>query len=237
MQIPKIINASLLSLLVALSMTAAAPVVAQGNDDTAAATTTSSPETTTESDGDHTAGKRVQLATSTQTENETEASASADDGQRGLHQAGASMLAELRKDHHTTKSAAQIEKQCEAHKQGLTTKFAAITTNSQRIQDHITDVLTKTQAYQQANNVQTADYATLLTAAQNAQTTSAASITALKAVTPTIDCNNTSTASDVATFKAAAQQTRDNLKAYRTAVKAVLADLKAAKTTTTEGSN
>jgi len=238
MRIPKVINATLLSLLVALSMTAAAPVVALGADDATPATTASNASagtaTVTEN---HASGRRVQVATTVKTETENETNDTADDSQSSLHQKGASMLAELQKAHKSTKTTAQLEKRCVAHKQGLTKKFAAITTNSQRAQDRISDILTKVAAYQQTNNVQTANYTSLLTAAQTAQTTSAASIAALKAVTPTLDCNSTSTASDVATFKVAAQQVRTDLKAYRTAVKAVVADLRAAKTTTAEGSN
>ncbi len=133
-------------------------------------------------------------------------------------------------------SQADHQKRCEAHKQGLTNKFSHIVTNSQRIQDRITDVLTKAQAYQTAHNLTVANFDTLVATAQSAGATSAASITSLKAVTPSLDCNNVSVASDVATFKTAAKTTRDDLKAYRTAVKAVLQALEAAKPATSEGS-
>jgi hypothetical protein len=83
------------------------------------------------------------------------------------------------------------------------------------------------------------------TAAQTAQTASADSITNLKSVKPSIDCNNTSVASDVANFKTAAKDTRDKLKSYRDSVRALLHALATAKhdaktsdtTQTTEGSN
>ncbi len=131
---------------------------------------------------------------------------------------------------------AEHQKRCEAHKQGLTNKFSHIVTNSQRIQDRITGVLTKAQAYQTAHNLPVANFDSLVSTAQAAGATSAASITSLKAVTPSLDCNNVSVASDVATFKTAAKTTRDDLKAYRTAVKAVLQALEAAKPDT-EGSS
>ena len=131
----------------------------------------------------------------------------------------------------------QHKKICEAHKDGLTNKFSHIVTNSQRTQKRIDDIFAKAQTFAQTSGQTPADFDSLVAAAMTAQTNSAASITALQAVTPSIDCNNTSVASDVATFKAAAQQTRDNLKAYKAAVKAVLKSLQTTKKATSEGSN
>ena len=143
--------------------------------------------------------------------------------------------AEARQDGHKLTDA-EHQKRCESHKQGLTTKFSHIVTNSQRIQDRISDVLDKAVAYQQTNNITVANFDNLVAAANTAKANSADAIANLKAVQPSLDCNNTSVHSDVSVFKTAAAKTRDSLKAYRTAVKAVVQSLKTAKTGA-EGSN
>lgn len=149
-----------------------------------------------------------------------------------LHRQGDAMVTELRQQRgDKTKTAEQRQKVCEAHKSGLTNKFKRTVTNSQRIQTRIDEVFNKAQTYQQTKNITVANWDSLVASAQTAKAASAASITALQGVTPTIDCNSTSVASDVATFKTAAGQTRDNLKAYRTAVKALLKALITAKST------
>lgn len=130
----------------------------------------------------------------------------------------------------------QLNKACESHKQGLTRKFSNIVSNSEKIQAKIDGIYAKALAYQAEKNLQPANFDSLKTAADDAQAASLASITALKEVKPTIDCNNTSTASDVAKFKEAAKTTRDNLKDYRKAVKAVLKALKELKKPAAEGS-
>ncbi|HSX36899.1 MAG TPA: hypothetical protein VLG13_02155 [Patescibacteria group bacterium] len=152
-----------------------------------------------------------------------------------LHTKGASLVGEMQKANRSSKTAEQKTKACEAHKQGLTTKFAAISKNAAAFQTRIDDIFAKAQAFQTANNVTVPNWDTLVAAAAAAQTTSSTSIANLKAVTPTLDCNNVSVASDVATFKVAAQTTRDDLKAYKAAVKDVLQALRAAKAAT-EGS-
>ncbi|MEK7059572.1 MAG: hypothetical protein AAB971_02340 [Patescibacteria group bacterium] len=146
-------------------------------------------------------------------------------------------LAAKRQKHEGAKSKEERHKRCESHKQGLTTKFSRISANSQKIKDHIDSVFTKAQAYQQAKNLHPDNYDALVATATNAQAAAATSITTLKNLTPTIDCNNESTASDVAAFKMAAADARDKLKAYRTAVKDVLKALQSARKSTTEGSN
>ncbi len=158
--------------------------------------------------------------------------------QAELHKQAEADLAAMREKHQETKTTntAERQKKCEDHKHGLNTKFSRISTNSQKIQDHIDSVFAKAQAYQQAKNLQPENYDALVAAATSAQTASAASIATLKTLTPTIDCTGTNTASDVAAFKAAAADTRAKLKAYRSAVKDVLKALEIAKPKT-EGSN
>jgi hypothetical protein len=219
----KTISSSLAALLMAVAFTVSVPVYAEhgsnsgsgsgGSGDSSVATTTS---TTTKADDDN--------GTGTETETEAEHTTSVKDDSRHteLHAKAQAMVAELKQEHAAakTKSAEDRQKTCEAHKQGLNTKFSRLDTNAQRIQDRIDSIFQKAQDYQSANNVSGVD--DLVAAAKTAQTNSAASITQMKAVTPSLDCNNTSVASDVATFKVAAKTTHDNLKAYRDAVRAVL---------------
>jgi chromosome segregation ATPase len=161
-------------------------------------------------------------------------------GRSEMRQKAQAMVAELKKNHEK-KSNANIQKTCESHKQGLNRKFDRIVTNSQRIQDRITKVFDKAQAYQQDKNLNPANYDELVAKANDAKSASQDSIDALKQVKPTLDCNNTSVANDVATFKTSAQDTRAKLKAYRTAVKDVVKALRdatqASHTTGNEGSN
>ena len=130
------------------------------------------------------------------------------------------------------KNSEERKNRCESHKQGLTNKFERIVSKSQKIQTRIDGILDKAQAYKDSGGLNPDNWNTLLAAAQAAKTTSAASITDLQAISPTIDCNSESDASDVATFKAAAAKVRDDLKAYKTSVKALLKSLKDAKPST-----
>jgi len=197
-----------------------------GGSTTTTTTNTDSNTSTSEQESGSGSGSQDSGTSSTpKTENETESqNGTNEDGPK----TGAQILAEMHKNH-KDQTEQQRQKKCEAHKQGLTTKFSRIVTNSQRIQDRISGILDKAVAYQQNNNVQVTNFDTLVAAAQSAKTTSADSITALKTVTPSLDCNNVSVASDVANFKAAAQTTRSDLKAYKTAVQAVLQALENAK--------
>lgn len=171
----------------------------------------------------------------TETENETTVATVSNTGE--LHKKGADELNTLRTQH-KEQSADHRKNVCEAHKQGLETKFTNIVNNSQKIQDRITSVFDKAVTYKTDNNLSPANFDDLVAKANAAKQDSADSIVNLKTLTPSLDCNNVSVASDVATFKAAAKETRDNLKAYRTAVKAVVKSLLDTKkaSDTTEGS-
>ena len=212
----RIYSLNVATLLISGLFVAAVPVAAQ---DGVSGGGSNNPETSSSTTEVHRSGETTPTTVAT---TETEQTTTSDTGQTEHHKKAPKSL----EDH---------KKACEAHKQGLTNKFSHIVANSQRIQTRITEVFNKAKAYQTAHNLQPADFSSLVTAAQSAGDTSAASIDALKAVTPTMDCNNISVASDVAKFKEAAATTRHDLKAYRTAVKAVVKSLETAKNT--EGSN
>lgn len=221
------------TLVLAVSTLVAVPVFAQdGSGDSGGATVSNNSGSANDSSGSGSSSGGSSEA-GTQTSGSTGAT---DETGTQLRGRGAEMLQELRQQHKSQQSDSNRQKACEAHKQGLTTKFSHIVTNSQNAQTRITDILNKVIAYQKAKNLTVTNLDALVAAAQTAGQTSADSITTLKTVTPSLDCNNVSVAQDVATFKAAAQQTRTDLKAYKTAVKAVLVAVEQAKDST-GGSN
>lgn len=213
------------SLVLALTTLVSVPVFAEhgsssGSSDTQTATTSGSTSGSGSETETSTSGTETHNSTATETETESSLD---------VHQQGKDMVTALKKERKSSQTDAQRTQKCEAHKQGLTTKFDHIVTNSQSYQNKITDILNKAVAYQQANNVTVTNFDSLVASATAAQGAAADSITALQSVKPSLDCNNVSVAQDVATFKAAAEKTRTALKAYKTAVKAVLQALEAAK--------
>ena len=226
------------ALLLAFTTLAAVPVFAKDGVSGDVAVT-SSPTTST-------SGERQEVSvtstsgsstTGTETEVSTASTVASDDSQTAeLHSKGKDMVAELQKEHKSTKTDTERQKVCEVHKQGLTNKFTVITRNSQSYQTRIDDVYTKALAFQTSKSISSTDLTALIATADAAKLTSATSIANLKALAPTINCNNVSVAQDVATFKAATTQTRTDLKAYKTAVKAVVQNLLASTKTTTDTS-
>lgn len=126
-------------------------------------------------------------------------------------------------------------KTCESKKQGLDQKFSRLSANAQKFNNHIDEVLKKAEAYKTEKNLTVDNYDALVAAAVAADAKSQASVSALSALKPTLDCNKDSVASDVSTFKAAAEQARTDLKDYRTSVKALLKAIEQAKELQSEG--
>lgn len=167
--------------------------------------------------------------TETVAETESHTTPESRDAAEAKVQANAQKLLREFKDNRKGHSQAQRQQYCTAHKQGLDQKLASLRTNALRFQTKIDNVLSQAADYQQANNVQLSNYADLLSKAQTAQVASAAAVASLANLTPTVDCNNTSTASDVATFKAAAEQARTALMTYRDSVRSLVTALAGAK--------
>ena len=112
------------------------------------------------------------MATTAKTETGNEATTSGADNQSGsmdMHERGAKILADAKKNHKSEKSADAKKKSCETHKQGLETKFTHISANSQKIQSKIDGILVKAQDYKTTNNIVLANYDELLSAATSAQ--------------------------------------------------------------------
>lgn len=127
------------------------------------------------------------------------------------------------------------ENKCESHKHGLETKVGNLNKNGQKHLDHFNKVYANALEFQQANNLNPAGFADLTDKADAAKAKAEASVAALSALKPTVDCQKDTVASDVAAFKAAASQARTDLQAYRSAIKDVLKALEAAKETTEAG--
>lgn len=220
------------TLVLGLNVLAFAPAFAEdGGSSGSSDTTTSSNETTTETS--HQSGKPGRLVADT---TETEGS---DDSFRAQ---GEAQVAQLRKEHKNEQTDQERTKRCDAKKVGIENEFTKIASKEQSLHDKITDVYTKVTAFKTSKNLTVANYDTLVAAVDAAQTTSTASVAAVKADIPTIDCTKPDVATDIATFKAAATQARTDLKAYRSAVQSLLQAVKqaaaaAAGTGTTESTS
>ena len=212
------ISLTVAALLMATTILIAAPVFAdQGSDSNTSETT----ESTTSEHETTPVKPTTDSNTTAKTDNVPETESQ--DRQQGTE-----LLSQLEKSgkHHTTE---QVKTACETHKQGLTQKFSRISTELTNFNTRVDGILSKAEAYQKNNNVTVTNWDTLTAAAAAADTTSDSSIAAVKAVTPTVDCNKTSVAQDVATFKAAALQARSDLQSYKSAVRSVLKALQDAK--------
>lgn len=235
----KNISLSLAAILVAVLLTGSLPALAHqgrggGDDDSIASSSTDS-----DNSGSGSGSEQESEPSHHESENENETEdeqpeLTAENVSSARHHRGENLLRELRKEHKSLRSPAQVKKQCQTRKHGLARKFDRILTNSQRIQTRIDNILNLAQTYQQGANLAVDNYDSLLAAAQSAQTTSANAISNLSSLRPSLDCNNVSVASDVAAFKEAAIDTRSQLKAYRGAVKDLVQALIKAKGTTTD---
>jgi hypothetical protein len=215
------ISLTLPALVLAMTALVAVPVLADDGGSSGSGGTTTSTSGSGDTSGSSTSGSNDTTETTTTDSTKTEIET------QDRHQ-GALMLTELRHSgrHHTL---AEVKTACEAHKQGLDTSFSHISLSLTSFNSRVAGILAKAEAYQKTNNITVANWDSLVAAATAAGTTSDASIAALKAVTPSLDCNSTSVAQDVATFKAAAVQARTDVKAYKAAVRAVVKALLDAK--------
>jgi hypothetical protein len=203
--------------LLGLSVVAAPVYARQGSDDQASSDTGGS-------------GKNVTKLVAAQTENEVENHAQEDTAKAK----GAELLAEAKKEH-KAKTKEDRQKTCEGRKHGFETRAASMVKNAEKHQLRIDGVLSKAVDYKTTKNLAVADYDALLAAATTAQTTSQASVTALKNLQPTLDCTNESVASNIAAFKAATDQARNDLNAYKKSARALFTAIENAKGTSEGG--
>ena len=225
-----------LALLVVVGSPAIAS--AQGSD------TSTSGGTATTVTSDDKATTSVSGSTTVHTESTTESTTAPETTADSMSQSKASSgkresaEAKAHKDEaHSAKTEAEREKVCDSRKNGLDTKFASITRNSQAYQTRIDSIYTKVLAYQASSGLKPAGFSDLTAAADAAKITATEAVAALAAAKPTVDCTSKTVASDVAGFKQKAATARADLKAYKQAVKAVVQSLRdardAASTTTT----
>jgi len=120
------------------------------------------------------------------------------------------------------------EHTCDSRKQGLETKVGNLNKNGQKHLDHFNKVYANALEFQQANNLNPAGFSDLTAKADAAKAKAAASVAALNALKPTVDCKKDTVASDVSAFKTAAAQARTDLQAYKITIKDVLKALESA---------
>lgn len=137
--------------------------------------------------------------------------------------------AEAKSDDKPGRTAEQKQKVCDARKKSINHRVNGLVVSSQKAQRNIDRIFAKAQKYHDDKNVQLDNYDSLLAAAKSAQTTSAASVTALAAAVPTIDCSNGHAGDDAAAFRTQAKKTRADIKAYRESVKTLLKALHTTK--------
>jgi ribosomal protein L19E len=203
--------------LLGLSVVAAPVYAHQGSDDQATSGTSGS-------------GKNATKLVAAQTENEVENHAQEDTAKAK----GAELLTEAKKEH-KAKTKEDRQKTCENRKGKFEARASAMVKNAEKHQLRIDTVLSKAVDYKTTKNLTLADYDALLAAATAAQTTSQASVTALKNLQPTLDCTNESVASNIAAFKAATDQARNDLNAYKKSARALFTAIENAKGTSEGG--
>lgn len=195
-----------------------------------------------EADDDNSGSGRTKtvLATESTTTTSSDDTKVEDSVKTELKNRGKQQVDELRKKGQQ-KSQAARETACNSSKKGAQQRISAISANTARFQTKLDTIFTKAQAYVTDKNLTVENYDALVAAVKTAQTTSAESVAALKALQPTIDCTQTTNAENVAAFRTAAHDTRDKLKAYMKSLKELLKAVRDAKhaahTTTNTNTN
>lgn len=136
---------------------------------------------------------------------------------------------------------AQRQRACTARKAALTRRMNNAVSQANKHKAVFDKIYTRVKDFYTTKNLNVADYDTLTTTANNAQTNAQASIDALQSLNIAPDCSSETVADGVSAFQAAVKSTRDSLKSYRTALVDLINSLKGASTeastTPTNGSN
>lgn len=139
------------------------------------------------------------------------------------------MMEGLMAKHKNRQSDVARQRKCQAAKHGMQTKLGNMQRNTAKHKALIDSIYGKVLAYQQRNNVNPANFDTLVSTANDAQAKAGQSVSVLNDLSVNLDCADNSVATNVASFKVAAQQTRSDLLTYRKSVIAVLQALQSAK--------
>jgi len=129
-------------------------------------------------------------------------------------------------------SQAQRQQACEARKSNLTRRMDHAATQAQKHKDVFDKIYTRVQEFYTNKQLNVADYDSLKTAADSAQTDAQASVEALASLNVDIDCTSQTVAESVSAFREAVKNTRDSLKDYRKALVDLINSLKGASTGT-----
>lgn len=123
---------------------------------------------------------------------------------------------------------ANRQKHCEQMQKMLNNQVADFSRNAQNHLDVFNSVYSKVQAFATSKNVTSAQYQSLVTAANTQQANATQAVAALKTVAVNIDCTQQDPASSLATIKSAVDSTRTALQSYQQAIKAVISNLESA---------
>jgi hypothetical protein len=141
------------------------------------------------------------------------------------------------KTEHQGKSAAQIQKSCEARKTNLTKRMNRAVTQAKKHKAVFDNIYTKVKDFYAAKQLSVANYADLTAAVDAAQSDAQASIDALSELDVNVDCTSQTVSTSVSAFRAAVKSTRDSLKTYRKSIVALITAVKGASTSKTDSTN
>ncbi len=133
----------------------------------------------------------------------------------------------------TTQTQEQRQLACQNRLQATNSRMNALKTTATTQLGKLDDVYSKLKTYQSTNNVQVANYATLVATADAARLSASDEILALNSAVGGVDCTSADVAVQLGTVKQTALSTRDMLMSYRTALHNILTALAQATTTTT----
>lgn len=212
--------AAFLVTISAIVVLAAAPIYADsGTDGTSDGSTTTTQQTDTTTTDD----------TSTPTVGSQSAGHGSEQAQMkrnlALFRAEAKQNLALRRDHKALKSVTQRQKTCAHIQKAVNNKLNAFDNHATTYLTRLNDVFTKLQSYQSTNNIQAANYDSLVQTATAKQVAATSAVAALKSLGSTIDCSSSDPASMLSDVKVGAASSRDALKAYRTALKDIVVAL------------
>lgn len=211
----------LLATVLGVAVLGMAPVFAESNDATDTSGDTNTSTTSGDTSNQTTSDNSTETDTSTNTETETEVNT--------LEKEAKDKLVEMRQ-HGSEHSVLARQRSCEARQKSIDTRISNFSAAAQRHQDVFTSIFTKVQAFYTKNNLNVANYDTLVATVNTKQTASQQAVSALKALDVTTDCKASDPAQQVQTLKTAVSNARTALQAYRAAIKDLVVALEGAST-------
>jgi hypothetical protein len=221
---------TLVSALLLSSMAMTLPVSAHtGSDDSNSSSGSNNHDEHSTVSGPVTPIKEVE-PTEHQTEVENHASSLRDQFQSLAQQDLAEKRSQVQQ--HTE---AERQKACDTRKDNLSNRMDNFVKEAQNHKAVFDKIYVKVKAFHDSKGLSVADYDALVTAADKAQSDTAASITALQGLNVPVDCTSQTVVDNVSAFQQAVKATRDSLKTYRSSIVDLISAVKAAHPSSTEG--